>query len=57
LSTQVNLSFRAADLLIQEIAELEGNRSLPQAELQRCCKTCSPARAGSSRARQPAGHR
>lgn len=35
LSTQVNLSFRAADLLIQEIAELEGNRSLPQAELQR----------------------
>ena len=35
LSTQVNLSFRAADLLIQQIAELEGNRSLPPAELQR----------------------
>ncbi|MFX5464832.1 hypothetical protein ABTD44_20890, partial [Acinetobacter baumannii] len=28
LATQVNLSFRAADLLIQEIAGLEGSRSL-----------------------------
>jgi hypothetical protein len=49
LSTQVNLSFRAADLLIQEIAELEGNRSLRRLNCSVCCKTCSPARAGSSR--------
>lgn len=34
LATQVNLSFRAADLLIQEIAGLEGSRSLSPAELQ-----------------------
>lgn len=35
LATQVNLSFRAADLLLQGVAELDGNPTLPGAERQR----------------------